>query len=73
MPLLPCIQDGDFEDIKHTTETLAQMPTIGRLEPQLSIMTTQVYSFVVHKRAKLFYTYNTRTLRILSVKCTLMQ
>lgn len=49
------------------------MPTMGRLEEDLSNENARIYSFVFHKRGKLFYRFTSRTLYIVAIKCILME
>ncbi len=62
-----------LQDVQSTINTLAQMPTMGRLEEDLSNENARIYSFVFHKRGKLFYRFTSRTLYIVAIKCILME
>ena len=61
-----------MNDLFSTIKTLSEMPTIGRYEPSLSNKRIKFYSFVIHKRAKVFYRYNSRSIYVVAIQCTLM-
>ncbi|MBR6590454.1 MAG: type II toxin-antitoxin system RelE/ParE family toxin [Bacteroidaceae bacterium] len=54
-------------------ETLAQMPTIGRIDTRFSKGKTIYYSFVVHPKYRIVYCYTQRTLYIVAIRATMMK
>ncbi len=62
-----------FNGIVDTVETLAQMPTIGRVDTQFSKGKTIYYSFLAHPKYRIVYRYTQRTLYIVAIRATMMK
>lgn len=62
-----------FNGIMDTVETLAQMPTIGRVETRFSKGKTSYYSFLAHPKYRIVYRYTQRTLYIVAIRATMMK
>ena len=54
-------------------ETLAEMPTIGRIDTRFSKGKTIYYSFVVYPKYRIVYRYTQRTLYIVAIRATMMK
>lgn len=59
--------------IDKTIKILAQMPTIGKINNQLSKSDTIYYEFVAHPRYKITYRFTNRTIYIVGIRSTLMK
>ena len=62
-----------LQGIEHTVSILAQMPTIGTVNLQLSTEKIQYYEFIAHPRYKITYRFTSRTLYIIGIRSTLMK
>lgn len=62
-----------FNGVMDTVDTLAQMPTIGRVDTRFSQGNIVYYSFLVHPKYRIVYRFTQRTLYIVAIRATMMK
>lgn len=62
-----------FNGVMDAVDTLAQMPTIGRVDTRFSKGNIVYYSFLVHPKYRIVYRFTQRTLYIVAIRATMMK
>ena len=59
------------EDTRKTTEILSRFPLIGRGETHFSTGKSLYYSFLIHRKYRMIYRFDSTTLYVVAIRATM--